>query len=99
MLLGGFAQAQDAALLAALAAIVEISPFRYMETPGGWKMSVAMTNCGAAGWVTDRAGYRYGKDSRRCRAQRARFAAPARRPPGHRGANIRVATALHLSMA
>src|SRR5664279_3751670 len=30
-----------------------------MVTPGGHAMSVAMTNCGAAGWVTDRSGYRY----------------------------------------
>jgi alkylated DNA repair protein (DNA oxidative demethylase) len=30
-----------------------------MFTPGGHQMSVAMTNCGNAGWVTDRSGYRY----------------------------------------
>jgi alkylated DNA repair protein (DNA oxidative demethylase) len=30
-----------------------------MVTPGGHQMSVAMTNCGNAGWVTDRSGYRY----------------------------------------
>jgi DNA oxidative demethylase len=30
-----------------------------MTTPGGYRMSVAMTNCGTAGWVTDRKGYRY----------------------------------------
>jgi DNA oxidative demethylase len=30
-----------------------------MQTPGGFRMSVAMSNCGALGWVTDRAGYRY----------------------------------------
>jgi alkylated DNA repair protein (DNA oxidative demethylase) len=30
-----------------------------MVTPGGYRMSVAMTNCGALGWVTDRTGYRY----------------------------------------
>lgn len=59
MLLGGFARAQDTALLAQLAEIAEISPFRQMVTPSGWKMSVAMTNCGKAGWVTDRTGYRY----------------------------------------
>ena len=35
------------------------APFRHMVTPGGYRMSVAMTNCGAAGWVTDRTGYRY----------------------------------------
>jgi alkylated DNA repair protein (DNA oxidative demethylase) len=30
-----------------------------MMTPGGSRMSVGMTNCGRAGWVTDRKGYRY----------------------------------------
>src|SRR5271167_4396731 len=33
-----------------------------MATPGGFVMSVAMTNCGAAGWVTDRTGYRYDRN-------------------------------------
>jgi DNA oxidative demethylase len=46
-------------LLMALNEITAISPFRQMMTPGGYTMSVAMTNCGAAGWVTDRTGYRY----------------------------------------
>jgi DNA oxidative demethylase len=46
-------------LLAALNDITARSPFRHMVTPGGYTMSVAMTNCGAAGWVTDRTGYRY----------------------------------------
>ncbi|AMN40784.1 DNA oxidative demethylase AlkB [Rhodoplanes sp. Z2-YC6860] len=46
-------------LLAALTGITAISPFRRMVTPGGYTMSVAMTNCGAAGWITDRTGYRY----------------------------------------
>jgi alkylated DNA repair protein (DNA oxidative demethylase) len=49
----------EKALLAALSDISTISPFRRMLTPGGYRMSVAMTNCGAAGWVTDRTGYRY----------------------------------------
>jgi DNA oxidative demethylase len=35
------------------------APFRHMSTPGGFRMSVAMTNCGTLGWVTDRTGYRY----------------------------------------
>jgi alkylated DNA repair protein (DNA oxidative demethylase) len=35
------------------------SPFRHMTTPGGFRMSVAMTNCGRFGWVSDRRGYRY----------------------------------------
>ncbi len=58
-LLRSFASARAGALLAALAEVVQRSPFRYMITPGGCRMSVAMTNCGAAGWVTDRNGYRY----------------------------------------
>ena len=45
-------------LLKALDGVIAASPFRHMVTPGGC-MSVAMTNCGAAGWVSDRSGYRY----------------------------------------
>jgi alkylated DNA repair protein (DNA oxidative demethylase) len=59
VILGAFAKARDQALLTALADILRISPFRHMVTPGGFTMSVAMTNCGDAGWVTDRTGYRY----------------------------------------
>ena len=39
-----------------------------MVTPGGQRMSVAMTNCGDAGWITDRRGYRYDPDRSRQRA-------------------------------
>jgi alkylated DNA repair protein (DNA oxidative demethylase) len=39
--------------------VTAAAPFRHMVTPGGFRMSAAMTNCGAAGWVTDRKGYRY----------------------------------------
>jgi alkylated DNA repair protein (DNA oxidative demethylase) len=46
-------------LVAAIAAIAAAAPFRHMVTPGGFRMSVAMTNCGSAGWITDRRGYRY----------------------------------------
>lgn len=49
----------EAELLAALNAVAALAPFRNMVTPGGYTMSVAMTNCGTAGWVTDRTGYRY----------------------------------------
>jgi alkylated DNA repair protein (DNA oxidative demethylase) len=42
-----------------LAKIAERAPFRHMVTPGGFRMSVAMTNCGQVGWVSDRKGYRY----------------------------------------
>ena len=58
-LLHGFAREEAAALLAAIGEIAAAAPFRHMVTPGGFRMSVAMTNCGAAGWVTDRRGYRY----------------------------------------
>ena len=59
VLLRGRALALDRALLAAIEAIAHEAPFRQMTTPGGYRMSVAMTGCGEAGWVTDRAGYRY----------------------------------------
>lgn len=45
--------------LARVEAIAAAAPFRHMITPGGFRMSVAMTNCGALGWVSDRSGYRY----------------------------------------
>lgn len=57
--LRGFARKRDVMLLAAIEEIATHAPFRRMVTPGGFEMSVAMTNCGAAGWVTDRSGYRY----------------------------------------
>jgi DNA oxidative demethylase len=59
VLLRGFAKTIEGDLIADLREIVEQAPFRYMLTPGGHQMSVAMTNCGALGWVTDRTGYRY----------------------------------------
>jgi DNA oxidative demethylase len=58
-LLRGFALQEETALLNALEDVVARAPFRHMVTPGGHRMSVAMTNCGALGWVTDRTGYRY----------------------------------------
>jgi alkylated DNA repair protein (DNA oxidative demethylase) len=59
VLLRGFARPVETELIADLHAIVAQSPFRHMVTPGGHQMSVAMTNCGRIGWVTDRTGYRY----------------------------------------
>jgi len=58
-LLRGFAVEQASNLVAALGPITEVAPFRHMVTPGGYTMSVAMTNCGQTGWVTNRSGYRY----------------------------------------
>ena len=55
----GFAEGQARALLAAVEGIAAAAPFRHLVTPGGHTMSVAMTNCGEAGWVSDRRGYRY----------------------------------------
>lgn len=57
--LSGFALSAESELLSSLKRIAERSPFRNMVTPGGYRMSVAMTNCGRFGWVTDRTGYRY----------------------------------------
>jgi alkylated DNA repair protein (DNA oxidative demethylase) len=62
VLLRGFVGAYEAELVTALRDIVAAAPFRRMFTPGGHQMSVAMTNCGNAGWVTDRTGYRYSPD-------------------------------------
>jgi alkylated DNA repair protein (DNA oxidative demethylase) len=58
VVLRGFA-ADETALLSELEKLAARAPFRHMVTPGGYRMSVAMTNCGELGWVTDRSGYRY----------------------------------------
>jgi alkylated DNA repair protein (DNA oxidative demethylase) len=59
VLLAGFALPVETELLLALGEVVDGAPFRHLITPGGFRMSVAMTNCGTAGWVSDRSGYRY----------------------------------------
>ncbi len=59
VLLHGFAAATAPDLLAEVARIAQSAPFRNMVTPGGYTMSVAMTNCGRVGWVSDSSGYRY----------------------------------------
>jgi DNA oxidative demethylase len=59
VLLRGFARRFEGDLIPALRDIVAQAPFRHMSTPGGHQMSVAMTNCGTAGWITDHTGYRY----------------------------------------
>jgi DNA oxidative demethylase len=59
VLLRGLARERASALVAAVGEIAGVAPFRHMITPGGREMSVALTNCGAVGWVTDRTGYRY----------------------------------------
>ncbi len=60
LLLRGFASALSPALVEAVKTVAEAAPFRHLVTPGGYTMSVAMTNCGPLGWISDRSGYRYG---------------------------------------
>jgi alkylated DNA repair protein (DNA oxidative demethylase) len=62
VLLRGLAARRQSELVAALCDVVAAAPFRHMTTPGGHQMSVAMTNCGSVGWVTDRTGYRYDRN-------------------------------------
>ncbi|MFA5683994.1 MAG: DNA oxidative demethylase AlkB [Lysobacteraceae bacterium] len=59
--LRGFALPQAEALLTAIDAIVARAPFRHMLTRNGFSLSVAMTNCGELGWISDRRGYRYSR--------------------------------------
>ncbi len=59
VVLRAFAVPHAPALLAALQAVTTQAPLRTMLTPGGLRMSVAMSNCGTLGWVSDRNGYRY----------------------------------------
>ncbi|MBC7610432.1 MAG: DNA oxidative demethylase AlkB [Polaromonas sp.] len=59
VLLNGFVRDEAAALLLAFTEITAKAPLRHLVTPGGHVMSVAMSNCGPLGWVSDRSGYRY----------------------------------------
>ncbi|QBP75059.1 DNA oxidative demethylase AlkB [Herbaspirillum huttiense] len=60
LLLRAFVDEEEAAaLMSAIDKVLAASPLRHMQTPGGFRMSVAMSNCGQFGWVTDRRGYRY----------------------------------------
>jgi alkylated DNA repair protein (DNA oxidative demethylase) len=59
MVLREFAVRDETAILSALQDVTAKAPFRHMITPGGYRMSVAMTNCGPLGWLSDRTGYRY----------------------------------------
>jgi alkylated DNA repair protein (DNA oxidative demethylase) len=59
VLLHGFAREEDAALLQAAESVVAQAPLRHQQTPGGYTMSVAMSNCGPLGWVSSSSGYRY----------------------------------------
>ncbi|WP_346426160.1 DNA oxidative demethylase AlkB [Asaia bogorensis] len=59
LFLPGAAQAMQARLMQQLHEIMAQAPLRRLETPGGRRFSVEMTNCGVLGWHSDRAGYRY----------------------------------------
>jgi DNA oxidative demethylase len=59
VVLRGFASAEEHTLIECVHAVTAAAPFRNMITPGGFRMSVAMSNCGEVGWVTDGSGYRY----------------------------------------
>ncbi len=58
-MLRGFATERAPKLVEEVGRIAGGSPFRHLVTRGGYTMSVAMTNCGRVGWVSDRKGYRY----------------------------------------
>jgi len=62
VVLRGFATKRSGSLLNAVQGVAAKAPFRHQVTPGGFRMSVAMTNCGALGWITDENGYRYVPD-------------------------------------
>jgi len=59
VLLRGFATSEAPILIETVTRIAQQAAFRHLITPGGYTMSVAMTNCGRVGWVSDRTGYRY----------------------------------------
>jgi DNA oxidative demethylase len=59
VLLRGFAAAEAPLLVEEITRVAQAAPFRHLIVPGGYTMSVAMTNCGRVGWVSDRTGYRY----------------------------------------
>lgn len=62
LILRGLALPYVEELLLALRRVEERAPFRHMVTPGGFTMSVALTNCGGFGWTSDRRGYRYSEN-------------------------------------
>jgi alkylated DNA repair protein (DNA oxidative demethylase) len=62
VILRGFAAPAASRLLACVGELEERAPLRHMQVPGGATMSVAMTSCGEAGWVSDRRGYRYDRN-------------------------------------
>ncbi|CNE51748.1 DNA oxidative demethylase AlkB [Yersinia kristensenii] len=59
LVLHHFVSEQALSLLAEVTAITTVAPLRHLITPGGYRMSVAMSNCGSVGWISDARGYRY----------------------------------------
>jgi alkylated DNA repair protein (DNA oxidative demethylase) len=59
VVLRAMARSVAAELVAEVDRIRTAAPFRHLTTPGGHRMSVAMTNCGPLGWVSSHTGYRY----------------------------------------
>jgi alkylated DNA repair protein (DNA oxidative demethylase) len=59
VVLRGFAASRAGGLIEEAGRVAESAAFRHLVVPGGHTMSVAMTNCGRVGWVSDRSGYRY----------------------------------------
>lgn len=59
VLLRGFALAEAERWIAAVQSVAAQAAFRNMQVPGGKFMSVAITNCGDWGWVSDLNGYCY----------------------------------------
>lgn len=89
MLQRGAALAEVVTLWSQLQQVLMQAPWRHMVTPRGHRMSVAMTNCGALGWVSDAAGYRYAAvdpdSGLRWPAMPSSFAALARRAAAEAG--------------
>jgi alkylated DNA repair protein (DNA oxidative demethylase) len=57
--LRGYATPMAADLWRDIGTVLDAAPARHLITPGGLRMSVAMSNCGELGWVSDSRGYRY----------------------------------------
>jgi alkylated DNA repair protein (DNA oxidative demethylase) len=59
VLFRGYASGMAHRLFSSVQEIAAQASFRHMTTPGGFRMSIAITNCGAVGWTSDRRGYLY----------------------------------------